>query len=295
MTVTECQHPAPNQFQLFISKCGNDPVTFESLFDTSKSCMASNPSFREWQFDETLENILRAEKGLIHYEDPRNNISLLARPPKHICELISDIQQEIASVAGPCLWLSPQTYLHMTTSELINAKTRPEVDEAMGIFQQKLAIEEIVNYTLTHSPRLVRPIISYDDTAIALSFIPAAEMEIDRYTYHHLRRDLWDLVSESGCQLNARYNVPSAHVTIARFVMPPGVDKLKEVDSLCSRTVEIIEKIEDINQELRSGDWKRFGSTSRGVWVVGQEQGMELNQGRSWYGKGEVILTGEGI
>lgn len=271
-----------------------------------------SPGFREWQFDKILGNILKAEKGLIQYEDPRNNMSLLARPPKHICDLIYDIQQEIADVAGPCmcqldvcydniltsfigLWLAPQDYLHITTTELTNAKTRAEVDEMMDIFQQKPPLEEIVNYTLTHSPRLVRPIISFDATAVALSFVPAAETDKDRYTYHHLRRDLWDIVSVSGCQLGARYIVPSAHVTIGRYAMPPRADQSKEVDDLCTKVPSLIRKIEEINQELGSGDWKRFGGHSRGMWVVGQEQGMQLNQGRSWYGNGEVVLTGKGI
>ncbi|KAJ5933533.1 hypothetical protein N7454_005862 [Penicillium verhagenii] len=264
MTVAAPQQPAPNQFHEFISACGNDP------------------------------NILKADKGLIQYEDPRNNASLLARPPNHICELIKDIQDEIVSAAGPCLWLAPRDYLHMTTSELICAKTRTEVDEAMEIFQQKLPLEDIVSYTLTHSPKLIRPIISYDSTAIALSFLPAAEAK-DWYTYHHLRRDLWDIMSESGCQLGARYNVPSAHVTIARFAMPPGADRTKELNDLCMRASGLVEKIEDINQELQSGDWKRFGHPSRGTWVVGEEKGMQLNQGRSWYGKGDVVLTGRGF
>ncbi|KAJ5554658.1 hypothetical protein N7513_004617 [Penicillium frequentans] len=302
MTITALQQTTPNQFQQLISACGNDPKQIQDIYEEHRSNRNAkfkeillNPSFREWQFDEILGNILKAEKGLIQYEDPRNNMSLLARPPKHICELVHDIQQEIADVAGPCLWLAPQDYLHITTSELMNAKTRTEVDYMMAIFQQKLPLEEIVNYTLTHSPRLVRPIVSYDATTVALSFVPAAETDKDLYTYHHLRRDLWDIVSESGCQLGARYIVPSAHVTIGRYAMPPGGDQTKELDDLCTRVAGLIEKIEDINQELMSGDWKRFGSPSRGVWVVGQEQGMQLNQGRSWYGNGEVVLTGKGI
>ncbi|KAJ5805997.1 Ribosomal protein L44e [Penicillium pulvis] len=298
MTITALQQPTHNQFQQLISACGNDPKRIHNIYEEHRSNRNAkfkevllNPGFREWQFDEILGNILKAEKGLIQYDDPRSNISLLARPPKHICELIQDIQQEIADVAGPCLWLAPQDSLHITTCELMNAKTRTEVDDMIAIFQQKLPLEEIVNYTLTHSPRLVRPIVSYDATAVALSFVPAAETDKDLYTYHHLRRDLWDFVSESGCQLGARYIVPSAHVTIGRYAMPPGADQSKELDDLCVRVAGLIEKIEDINQELMSGYWKRFGSPSRGVWVVGQEQGMQLNQGRSWYGNGEVVLT----
>ncbi|KAJ5707311.1 hypothetical protein N7488_007112 [Penicillium malachiteum] len=280
-----------NPFREFIDACGDDPVTFgpqsshdskswlikfnrkkiQEAYETHRSNRNAKfkdrlltPGFREWKFDEILENVLKTEQGLIEYEDPRNNFSFWARSPKHIRELVYDIQQEISSIAGPCLWLTPQEQLHMTTCEM------------------KLPLQQISNYTIDRNPRLVRPIVSYDDTAFALSFIPAAENDKDAFTYHHLREDLWRAAGHSGYKMESRYNVPSAHLTIARFAVPPGADKSEKLDDLCTRTAGIVEKIEDINQELTSSDWRRFGSSSRGEWILGYERGLEVNKGSSW-------------
>lgn len=196
----------------------------------------------------------------------------------------------------------PQENLHMTTLEMMHARTAPEVDELIAFLQANAPLQDIVNYTQTHRARLGRPIVSYDASALALSFVPLtdnlgseASAEDSSYTYHHLRSDLYSLVTQSGCQIGARYNVPSAHLTIARFTIPVGGDQSKELESLCGRAAKLVEKIEDINLELSSGHWERFGNPSRGEWTVGQEKGLELNKGRAWYGRGTAVLTGEGI
>ena len=68
------------------------------------------------------------------------------------------------------IWLMPQDNLHMTTSELLSSCPGDQVEGMAATLEQKLSIEEIVNYTLTHRARLIRPVISYDATAFALSF-----------------------------------------------------------------------------------------------------------------------------
>ena len=283
-----------------------------------------DPGFRAWHFDEILENVLQAEQGLSQYVDQRNSLSFWARPPQHIRALIHEIQQELVAVAGPCeshsifqdltqttliltrcvgLWLTPADQLHMTTLEMVSSRTALEVDRVTAFLQEKLPLQEIVNYTLTHRARLVRPVVSYDAAAMALSFVPAAGETTnqldwtvdDEYSYHHLRRDLWNIVARSGYQPASRYNVPSAHITIARFAVPAGFDKEKALELLTDGRVAMVEKIEDINQELRSKEWKRFGHASRGEWIVGHERGLELNKGQSWFGKGEAVLIGNGF
>lgn len=193
----------------------------------------------------------------------------------------------------------------MTTLEMLPARTLAEVNEFEKFLKEHAPLQDILNYTLTHRARLIRPIVSYDASALALSFIPAVEDTDDEvngkvkhsYSYQHLRSDLYDVMTEAGCQLEARYTVPSAHVTIARFVRPVGWSENESEESSLfrKRAHELVATIEGINQELRSDDWKRFGNPSRGEWVVGQEQGLELMKGRSWYGKGESILIGEGF
>jgi hypothetical protein len=193
----------------------------------------------------------------------------------------------------------------MTTLEIRSALTGPEIDEIAASLQMSGLVAELASYTLTHRARLVKPIISYDTSAIALSFVPAAGEEDrnvysgkdDQFTYHHLRSDLYNIVTQSGCPIAARYTVPSAHITIARFIAPSDPkkgesDSPKEFEKEASR---LIEKIEDLNHELRSNVWKRLGDSCQGQWVIGHEKGLELMKGRTWYGVGDSIVLGEGF
>ncbi|KAK5279199.1 hypothetical protein LTR16_007891, partial [Cryomyces antarcticus] len=89
-------------------------------------------------------------------------------------------------------------------------------------------IPEITDFTFDHRARLVKPALGFDASAIALSFVPAAgEMlasstertrKDDAYSYHHLRRDLYALCKSTGVEVASRYTVPSAHLTVARFI-----------------------------------------------------------------------------
>lgn len=193
----------------------------------------------------------------------------------------------------------------MTTLEIRSALTGPEIDEIAASLQMSGLVAELANYTLTHRARLVKPIISYDTSAIALSFVPAAGEEDrnvysgkdDQFTYHHLRSDLYNIVTQSGCPIAARYTVPSAHITIARFIAPSDPkkgesDSPKEFEKEASR---LIDKIDDLNHELRSNVWKRLGDPCQGQRVIGHEKGLELMKGRTWYGVGDSIVLGEGF
>lgn len=183
----------------------------------------------------------------------------------------------------------------------MTARTASEVEDLITFLQKNAPLQELVNYPLSHHARLGRPIVSYDTSALALSFVPLTEQNGtkspgangENYTYHHLRSDLYDLVTQSGCQIGARYIVPSAHITIARFTVPVGSDLSKELRLLCERAGKLVEKIEDINQELSSEHWERFGHPSRGEWTVGQERALELNKGTTWYGTGNAVLIDE--
>ncbi|KAJ6134396.1 hypothetical protein N7523_000718 [Penicillium sp. IBT 18751x] len=291
MTIKAVQEAPANPFQQLITACKNDPKEIQSVYEkhrTNRNAQFKerllNPAFREWQFDEILHNVLKAEKGLVDYVDPRHNLGFWTRPPRHIRELVSDIQREIASAAGT-----------------LSGKEKRDVDEVTAFLQANAPLQDLVNYTQTHRARLGRPVVSYDASALALSFLPVFEgtgktneAENGSYSYHHLRRDLYDRVTQSGCQIGARYCVPSAHITIARLVVPVGSTHEEELAALEGKVVKLVEKLEDINQELRSNDWKRFGNPSRGEWTVGQEQGLELNKGVAWYGTGEKVMIGQG-
>jgi hypothetical protein len=202
------------------------------------------------------------------------------------------------------LWIVPPDHLHMTTLEIRSELTGPEIDEIASSLGQSGLVQELANYTLTHRARLVKPVISYDTSAIALSFVPAAGEEDrseysgkdDHFTYHHLRSDLYDIVTQSGCDIVARYTVPSAHITIARFVTPSGLGDGKDSpNEAAKKALQLICEIEELNKELRSNVWRRFGDPSQGEWVIGHGKGLELMKGRTWYGKGDSIVLGEGF
>lgn len=176
--------------------------------------------------------------------------------------------------------------------EITHARTPAEVDALASQLQANGAGADIANYTFGHRTRLVNPMISYDAMAMALSFLPATGIPPgnETYTYHHLRRDLFDRVVATGVQLDSRYAVPSAHVTIARFITQDGFQygSGPEEGSIDSRRVrELVEKIEGINDRLEQG-W-------HGEWVVGQEKGLDFHKGQSWYGGGEAIVIGQGF
>ena len=78
--------------------------------------------------------------------------------------------------------------------EITHSLTAPEIDALVD--QMMPHVPEITEYTLTHRARLVKPMISFDAQALALSFLPAAgeagrSLEEDKYSYHQLRRDLY--------------------------------------------------------------------------------------------------------
>ena len=186
--------------------------------------------------------------------------------------------------------------------------------------------------------------LSYDSAAIALSFVPAAneavsfpqsasgpnqpaqfrdeqhkanpEPEVkqdDSYTYHHLRRSLYELCVEAGVKVASRYTVPSAHLTIARFITQEDISTPRsnngkaqsvqsdEVVSVATEKVQIlVDKIEAINAWLQEEYWPKEGRQEAvigygGEWIVGQEKGLDCRKGTLWYGGGETIRLGKGF
>ncbi|CAG7954296.1 unnamed protein product [Penicillium salamii] len=286
-----------NQFEQLINACDNDPIlslqkTLQTAYEshrTNRNALfnekISQPGFCDWKEDQILNQVLEAEKGLTNYVDPRSNLAFWARPPQHVRELVSKIQQQIATLAGPGLWFVPPENLHMTTLEICCEKNRGQITELIDKIDPKMW-EDMANYTLDHRARLVKPVISYDTSALALSFVPAAGEDDaaaysgkdDGFTYHHLRRDLYNKVTTNGVPIGARYTVPSAHVTIARVVKPAMATERNSASPVepDAEAAQLVTGIEDLNCELRSNVWRRLGDPSQGEWVVGHEKGLEL-------------------
>jgi hypothetical protein len=183
----------------------------------------------------------------------------------------------------------PPTSLHMTALEITHSLTAPEISTL--VTQMQPILSTMANYTTTHRTRLIKPIISFDAQALALSFLPAAgepghPIDQDAYTYHHLRRDLFAQATGGGVKVGSRYVVPSAHLTIARFIKEQDFDM-----------GEFMRVVGELNEWLEREFWpKEDGVREGGEWVVGEEKGLEVRKGTLWYGSGgETVLVGEGF
>lgn len=197
----------------------------------------------------------------------------------------------------------PLQNLHLTALELTHSLTQPEIDAIISHLGNSTA-EAMTDYTYSHRARLIKPMISYDGAALALSFLPAAgellpceksepevrTQEEDRFTYHHLRRDLFNIASKTGVSVDSRYVVPSSHITIGRFLTQDDHDTPEKM-------VNWIKKIEQLNAWLEEEYWPKENGKRRedGEWIVGQEKGLDFREGTLWYGGGNTIRIGKGF
>lgn len=210
------------------------------------------------------------------------------------------------------LWLMPPHRMHMTTLEITHSQT-PEVVASL-VSSLRLAIPRLTNLPFTRRARLVKPLLSYDTSAIAVSFVPASGEEVlsppptpphredtmhpglpdgntaesDRYTYHHLRRDAFNIAQETGVAIGSRYVVPSAHITLARYLTQDD-HATPELRQRWIRTIE------NINRWLENEVWGVKDGEFVAEWIVGQERGLDARNGTLWYGGGRTIMMGEGF
>lgn len=257
-----------------------------------------SPDFTGVTVDEILAR-LENPNQYPDYEDPRHCLVFWARPTTKVKSLIAEVQSRLKDVV-PNLWLMPQDSLHMTALEITHSLTAPQID---ALVEQILPhAETITNYTQSHRSRLVKPMVSFDAQALALSWLPGdaepgRSEEEDRYTYHHLRRDLFTLASKTGVKVASRYVIPTAHLTIGRFIQTGDLeDGEGKVDGEKMR--KLVEKIEEINDWLKRFWPKGDDGVMRegGEWVVGEEKGLEFRKGALWYGAGgETVLLGKGF
>lgn len=267
--------------------------------------------------DPILHKLLNPER-YPGFSDPRHCLVFWARPPLAVKAMIADLQQQLLSVApSECyldvaiwqtlitvdLWLMPIERLHMTALEIAFSLTAPEIEEIVKRMSTK--IPEITDYPYHHRARLIKPKLSYDTAAIALSFEPAAgEMppdgrspREDDYTYHHLRRDLYQMAKATGVEVASRYVVPSAHLTIARFVSQADTSVAEGNQPNAAKVQNLLDQIDKINRNLSQQSWPKEGTAIRegGQWVVGQVKGLDCRKGVLWYGGGETIRLGKGF
>jgi len=270
-----------------------------------------------------LDTILeKLERGVPGFVDPRNNISILARPPLHIHSLIDRIQHKLRATA-PHLWLPPSHLRHITVLEVAHTKTPKQIQESMDRLRPHL--EGLIKFPCTNMARLNRPLLSYDGAGVALTFLPAdsdpsgqnPSTQLDKaalcsadYTYHHLRRDLFSVCSETWLLPESRYHYPSAHVTVARFITSADFSAETsahgDTQSLLAvhgpeRMKKWIDTIEEINGWLMEEYWPDPSSAllpnpppseadAAGQWIIGRDAVLDCRIGTNWYGGGDSGL-----
>ncbi|TKX27003.1 hypothetical protein C1H76_0758 [Elsinoe australis] len=293
-----------NPYDGLINACHNDSSEIQARYITHRETRAGqqktkllSPEFDAVTVDETLLKLETQPE----FEDPRHCLVFWARPPQAVKAMIGEVQQKLKEVV-PRLWLMPQQCLHTTTLEITHSLT--ESENAKFVKQVEGVARKIVDYPYDHRARVIKPKITYDAQAMALSFLPASgeglpkgrTAEDDRFTYHHLRRELYAICTEAGVKVGSRYVVPSAHLTIGRFIY---ADEWKMSDGGFDhgRMKKLIEVIDETNRWLEETYWPKSNEKIKegGEWIVGQEQGLDHRYGTLWYGGGETIMLGKGF
>ncbi|KAB5577565.1 RNA ligase/cyclic nucleotide phosphodiesterase [Coniochaeta sp. 2T2.1] len=291
--------PGENPYDALIRACRGDPADIQALYSAHRVRRngQQRQKFLSKGFTELIIDpfLLRLERPVLEpgFRDPRNCLVFWARPPEHVVKLATHLQALLRK-AAPNLWLMPPQRMHLTALEVTHSKTPEEI--AALVEQMRPAIPTITNYTFKHRSRLVKPMLSYDLAAIALSFLPAAVhpgfggsrvVDTDLYSYHHLRRDVFDISGFTGVNITSRYVVPSAHITLGRY--------LGQEDHLTHEMRrKWVDTIDDINKWLETQIWDQDAEFT-GEWIVGQERGLEVRSGPLWYGGGRSIMAGEGF
>ncbi|OAL01382.1 AAA-domain-containing protein [Phaeosphaeriaceae sp. SRC1lsM3a] len=295
-----------NPYDALIAACEDDPTQLQSKYSLHRTTRNSqqkakllDESFTGVSVDPILSRLSgpSLEPG---YVDPRHCLVFWGRPTQKVKDLIERVQRELQTVA-PNLWLMPRDNLHITVLEVTHSKTAPEIQSIVDGIRDK--VPAITNYTNTHRSRLIKPLIGFDASALALSFVPAAgegvqsdrKPEDDKYTYHHLRRDVFGLLRDAGAQIDSRYVVPSSHLTIGRFINTKDFTDKDGVHD-ASKMKAFLEKIEEINEWLEKDFWPEHNNGNipeGGEFNVGQETGLHCRKGTLWYGGGEEVHHGE--
>ncbi|KAH8695971.1 RNA ligase/cyclic nucleotide phosphodiesterase [Talaromyces proteolyticus] len=294
-----------NPYQPLIEAANNEPHQIQARYTTHRTTRNEmqnakilDPDFAGWTLDPVLAKLEGPNRDPT-FTDERFCLVFWGRPPGYIRKMIQDIQQELREVA-PDLWFMPLDNLHITVLEVVHSVTKQEVDRLVSTLLKDNAAEKIANITLQRRPRLIKPMVSYDAAAMALSFVPAAGEGADKtatddtFTYHHLRRDVYDQVKAAGVKPASRYAVPSAHLTIGRFINQNGFqDEGGKFDGVKAK--RLVQKIEEINTRLEAQYWpSTSGIPEGGEWTIGQEKGLDFRMGRLWYGGGKTVILGQG-
>ncbi|RMZ85273.1 hypothetical protein DV738_g175, partial [Chaetothyriales sp. CBS 135597] len=269
-----------NPYDGLIQATDNDPKKMQERYQLHRvtrnlrqkaDILADN--FSGWVLDEHLTRLDGPQRDT-NYRDPRNCLVFWARPPQKVKNLVQIIQQKLKD-AAPNLWLMPISNLHMTALEVTHSKTEAEIDDLVSTLKPSAKSITDMNSLDNRRPRLIKPMLSFDSAALALSFVPAA--------------DLYTQVTNTGVHVGSRYVVPSAHLTIARFNSPNPFEG-DPLDASVSLDIQTrrrwLSEVEMINKWLEAEFWPDGHGRIRpgGEWIVGEEKGLDFRKGTLWYG-----------
>ncbi|VDC03534.1 unnamed protein product [Peniophora sp. CBMAI 1063] len=274
-----------NPLNELLDAVGNDALLLQAKYEEHRvernarqAEIMTSPSFPGVVVDTILQKLIDPTLSP-PYIDERNGASLWVRPPQHILDILGSIQRDLTGFA-PHLWLMPLGDVHLSLIEL-GHHMGTEANLAL-IAHLEPHLPELLSYPRLHPTRLYRPTLSCDTGSLVLKFLPVAQSQ-DDYTYHHLRRDIFDRVSETGLVMKPRYVVPSAHLTVARFIDNTDFETDGRTDQ--GKMKEWWSLIDGINVRLESAlDSRHGGRDEDGMWPV---EKVECRYGSQWYGGGE--------
>ncbi|KIY48132.1 hypothetical protein FISHEDRAFT_65860 [Fistulina hepatica ATCC 64428] len=265
----------------------HDIASLQSVYEKHRCTRSSqqvvlflSPKFIGMSVDPVLRDLETAGPGIDPaLIDTRRSLVIWARPSDEYRDLICSIQARLQAFA-PHLWVMPRDKLHATILEIVHSSPDDVVAQVLEQVRPKLT--EILALPQRGRVVLGRPMLCFDASALALTVVPIEASSGDLYTYHHLRRDCWDLVNASGVHVASRYIVPSAHFTVARFVTTADFER--DGGGLdTAKATAWVDLIGGINKDL---------SSFSGIWVVGEDEGLICRFGRVWYGDGESAASG---
>ena len=198
--------------------------------------------------------------------DQRHNLALVARPAQHIIALVTQLQQQLHTLAGDALWLPPPHYLHITVYEVTHSRTAEQLQPLLAAVRSHES--QLFSALPVDRVRFDSPLLNYETSTVALTLLP---VDVGDYDITTLRAEVGERLSAVGVQWEGRYVAPTAHITIGRFIR----------SQLQRATMEQwLAKLDELRDECRQ--WQ-------GEWCLAHGS-LQVMTAASWYGHGTVVV-----
>ena len=215
----------------------------------------------------SVDPLLAAMEAAGDYSlDSRHNLALVARPPQHVKALVTELQQQLHTLAGDALWLSPPHYLHITVYEVSHSRTTEQLQPLVAAIRSHGS--QLFDALPLDRVKFDSPLVNYDTAAVALTFLP---VDVDGCDITVLRAELGRRVAALGIEWDGRYVPSSAHITIGRFIRP---------QLQCATMDQWLGQMDKLRERCKQ--WQ-------GEWCLAHGP-LQVMTGKSWYGGGDVVI-----